>query len=292
MKLLTECVIIRNIVYNSSVGYILIDICAASESGRREIKMTILQALIIGLLYWISQAKVWYGFSIMRMPLSIAPFIGLIFNDMETALQVGATLQMIYIGSIAPGGNPPADEGLASCIAIPIAITSNIDPTVAISLAIPLGLLGVVLENVRKTLNSGFVHMADRYAVKGNVKGIQLCATVYPILLAFPMRFLPVFIACLFGPEAIQTFVNSLPIWATNGLSVAGNILPALGFAITMIVIGKKQYIPMFISGFFLVAYSGLSTIGVSIFGACLVLMLMQMKKTNNVIVEESEGLE
>lgn len=80
MKLLTECVIIRNIVYNSSVGYILIDICAASESGRREIKMTILQALIIGLLYWISQAKVWYGFSIMRMPLSIAPFIGLIFN--------------------------------------------------------------------------------------------------------------------------------------------------------------------------------------------------------------------
>ncbi|WP_288143288.1 hypothetical protein [Escherichia coli] len=32
---------------------------------------------------------------------------------MPTALSVGATLQMIYIGSIATGGNPPADEGLA-----------------------------------------------------------------------------------------------------------------------------------------------------------------------------------
>lgn len=74
--------------------------------------MTILQALIIALLYWISQAKIWYGFSIMRMPLSIAPFIGLLFGDMKTALEVGATLQMIYIGSIAPGDNPPADEVL------------------------------------------------------------------------------------------------------------------------------------------------------------------------------------
>lgn len=257
--------------------------------------MTILQALIIALLYWISQAKIWYGFSIMRMPLSIAPFIGLLFGDMKTALEVGATLQMIYIGSIAPGGNPPADEGLASCIAIPIAITANIDPTVAISLAIPLGLLGVVLENVRKTLNSGFVHMADRYAAEGNVRGVQLCATVYPILLAFPMRFIPVFVACLFGPEAIQAFVDMLPAWATYGLSAAGNILPALGFAITMIVIGKKQYIPLFVAGFFLVAYSGISTIGVSIFGACLVLMFMQLKKDNSTqteVVEESGGLE
>ena len=236
--------------------------------------MTVAQAILIALLYWISQAKIWYGFSIMRMPLCIAPFIGLMFGDIPTALQVGATLQMIYIGSIAPGGNPPADEGLASCIAIPIALTAGIDPTVAISLAIPLGLLGVVLENVRKTLNTVFVHMADKYAAEGNVRGLQLSATLYPILLAFPMRFIPVFIACLFGPEAIQAFVNMLPEWVTHGLSVAGNILPALGFAITMIVIGKKQYLPLFVIGFFIVAYTGLSTVGIAIFGACAVLMI------------------
>ncbi|HHU7264118.1 TPA: PTS mannose/fructose/sorbose/N-acetylgalactosamine transporter subunit IIC, partial [Escherichia coli] len=174
---------------------------------------------------------------------------------------------MIYIGSIAPGGNPPADEGLASCIAIPIALTAGIKPEIAISLAIPLGLLGVVLENVRKTLNTTFIHMADRYAEKGDIKGIQRAATIYPLLLAFPMRFVPVFIACLYGPDAIASFVNLLPAWSTNGLAIAGNILPALGFAITIIVIGKKQYIPLFIIGFFLVTYSGLNTIGISIFG-------------------------
>ena len=237
--------------------------------------MTVLQAVLLGLLYWVSQAKVWYGFSIMRMPLCIAPIVGLMFGDMPTALTVGATLQMVYIGSIAPGGNPPADEGLASCVAIPIAITSGIEPTIAISLAIPLGLLGVVLENVRKTLNTLFVHKADRYAEQGDTRGIRLCATLYPILLAFPMRFLPVFVACLFGPDAIQAFVSSLPGWATHGLAMAGNVLPALGFAITMIVIGKKQYLPLFVIGFFVVAYTGLSTIGIAIFGACAVLMIM-----------------
>lgn len=250
--------------------------------------MTVAQAILIALLYWISQAKIWYGFSIMRMPLCIAPFIGLMFSDIPTALQVGATLQMIYIGSIAPGGNPPADEGLASCIAIPIALTAGIDPTVAISLAIPLGLLGVVLENVRKTLNTFFVHMADKYAAEGNVRGLQLSATLYPILLAFPMRFIPVFIACLFGPEAIQAFVNMLPEWITHGLSVAGNILPALGFAITMIVIGKKQYLPLFVIGFFIVAYTGLSTVGIAIFGACAVLMIMQSQREGT--TSESEA--
>lgn len=79
------------------------------------------------------------------------------------------------------------------------------------------------------------------------------------------MRFVPVFIACLYGPDAIASFVNLLPAWSTNGLAIAGNILPALGFAITIIVIGKKQYIPLFIIGFFLVTYSGLNTIGISI---------------------------
>ncbi|MCI1858825.1 MAG: PTS sugar transporter subunit IIC [Sporolactobacillus sp.] len=242
--------------------------------------MTVVQAFIVALLYWISQAKVWYGFSIMRMPLSLAPFIGLIFGDVPTALMIGATLQMIYIGSIAPGGNPPADEGLASCIAIPIALTAGIDPKVAVSLAIPVGLLGVVLENVRKTANSAFVHMADRYADTGNIRGIKLSATLYPILLAFPLRFIPVFIAGLYGPNAIQSFVKVLPEWVTHGLAVAGTILPALGFAITMIVIGKKKYLPFFIIAFFLVAFSGINVVGVSIFGICIVFLYTQLKSS------------
>ncbi|NLH64139.1 MAG: PTS sugar transporter subunit IIC [Erysipelotrichaceae bacterium] len=243
--------------------------------------MSVYTAILIGLIYWISASRVWYGFSIFRMPIVLAPIMGLIFNDMQNALIIGATIQMIYIGSIAPGGNPPADEGLAACIAIPVALTTHMAPEIAITLAIPLGVLGVAIENIRKTLNTTFMHMADKYAEKGDVKGIARCATIYPVLLAFPMRFLPVFIACLYGSEAIQAFLNVLPQWILNGLSVAGNILPALGIATTMIVIGKKQYLPLFIIGFFMVTYFKLSTIAIAIFGLCAIVFALWNQSTS-----------
>lgn len=230
--------------------------------------MNVVLAATIGLLYWLSVSRLLYNaFSIFRYPIVMAPIMGILFNDMSNALVIGATLQMIYIGSIAPGGNPPADEGLASCIAMPIALVTGMSAEIAITIAIPLGVLGVGFENLRKTMNTAFIHMADRYALEGNVKGVQRSATIYPLLAAFPLRFIPVFVALLLGPSAVEGFINSLPAWALNGLSVAGGILPALGFAITIIVIGKKQYLPLFVIGFFAVAYLKLSTMGIAIFG-------------------------
>ncbi len=230
--------------------------------------MNLFLAASIALLYWFSVSRLLYNaFSIFRYPLVMAPIMGLLFNNMSDALVIGATLQMIYIGSIAPGGNPPADEGLASCVAMPIALATGMTAEIAITIAIPLGVLGVGFENLRKTMNTTFIHMADKYALEGNVKGVQRCATIYPLLAAFPLRFIPVFVALLLGPSAVEGFINSLPTWALNGLSVAGGILPALGFAITIIVIGKKEYLPLFVIGFFAVAYLGLSTIAIAIFG-------------------------
>ncbi|MCR1899111.1 PTS sugar transporter subunit IIC [Irregularibacter muris] len=244
--------------------------------------MSIIQAILLGVIYWISQNKVWYGFSNMRMPICLAPIIGLIFGDMETALVTGATLQMIYIGSIASGGNHPADEGIAACIAIPMAIQAGISPEVAVSIAVPVGLLGTFIDNIRKTINTGFVHLADKYADEGNAKGVRRAAFLYPLLVSFPLRFLPVFFASIYGPAAVQTFMDAVPGWVTHGLTIAGGILPALGFALTMITIGKTKYIPFFIIGFFIVAYSGLSIIGVSIFGLCIAYLYMTSNKAAN----------
>lgn len=49
--------------------------------------------------------------------------------------------------------------------------------------------------------------------------------------------------------------------------------LPALGFAVTIMVIGKKNLIPYFIIGFALVAYSGMNTIGVAVLAICIALL-------------------
>ena len=55
--------------------------------------------------------------------------------------------------------------------------------------------------------------------------------------------------------------------------STFGGILPALGFAITIMVIGKKHLIPFFILGYFGVKYLNIDVMAAAIFGACFALL-------------------
>jgi D-glucosaminate-specific PTS system IIC component len=233
-----------------------------------------IQALLIGLVYWLGTNRLWYGTTtVIRQPLVMAVPLGLIMGDIQTAMIIGGTLQLIYLGAIAPGGNIPADEAFAACVAIPIAIKTGISAEVAVSLAVPVGLLGVLLDTLRRTYASAFVRLADKAAEKGDGKALRRACFWYPFFAAIPLRVIPAFLAAYFGADAVQAFMNWIPAWVTNGLQVAGGVLPALGFAVTMIVIGKKSLLPYFLVGFIIMAYSGISTIGIAILGLCIALL-------------------
>ena len=80
-------------------------------------------ALTFGILYWLATNKLWYGtLHLVRQPIVLAVPIGLIMGNLPDAMIMGASLQMIYLGAIAPGGTLPSDEALSSCIAIPLAL--------------------------------------------------------------------------------------------------------------------------------------------------------------------------
>ena len=145
----------------------------------------------------------------------------------------------------------------------------------AITLAVPVGVLGVFLDQIRKTVNVVFVHMGDKYAEDGNAKGIAICNVVLPTILSFFMRFPVPFLANMYGADAVQNFMNSVPTWLTEGFSVAGGLLPALGFALTLFVIGKKQLMPLFFIGYFLVIVSKITVFEAAIFGVCVILLIM-----------------
>ncbi|MNP62584.1 Mannose permease IIC component [compost metagenome] len=93
------------------------------------------------------------------------------------------------------------------------------------------------------------------------------------------MRFPPVFIANLYGAEVVEKFLNVMPTWVTHGLSVTGGVLPALGFAIILFVIGKKSLMPFYFIGFFAVKYGGINTMAAAIFGICISLLIVFMKR-------------
>lgn len=228
-------------------------------------------ALVFGVLYWLATNKLWYGtLHIVRQPLVLAVPIGIIMGDLAGAMVIGASLQMIYLGAIAPGGTLPSDEALASCIAIPLALAAGLTPDIAVTLAVPIGLLGVLIDNFKRTYMSYFVHQADKAAEEGNLVQMQRSEFLYPLLVSIPLRVIPTFLSLVFGVDAVSAFLNAIPEWATNGLSVAGGLLPALGFAVTIMVIGKKELLPYFILGFALVSYSGINTIGVAVIAICI----------------------
>ena len=66
--------------------------------------MNIGLALVFGVLYWLATNKLWYGtLHLVRQPLVLAVPIGLIMGNLGDAMKIGASLQMIYLGAIAPG---------------------------------------------------------------------------------------------------------------------------------------------------------------------------------------------
>ena len=240
-------------------------------------------SIFTGIYYWIMKTDVGYAIThAIRQPLFSALLIGLIMGDVKQAVIIGAAVQILYIGLVAAGSNLPADDCLAGLIAIPIALKSGLSPELAVAIAVPVGVMGVFVDQLRKTINVIFVHMADKYAEEGNTRQITLCNVLYPTLLSFFMRFPIPFLANLYGADAVKSFMDTVPQWIIHGFSVAGGLLPALGFALTMFVIGRKELLPWFFIGYFMIRFSGMPVIGAAIFGLCAVLLITMYKRKSD----------
>ena len=76
-------------------------------------------AICMGIYYWIARLRFGYTISsALLQPATIGVFVGLITGQMVTAMEIGAALQLVYLGvTSTPGGNVPNDPALAGCIA-------------------------------------------------------------------------------------------------------------------------------------------------------------------------------
>lgn len=236
---------------------------------------TLILALVSGLWFWFAASLAGYTlYPMFKSPTFIGFALGLVWGDVTTGLIAGAGIEVIYLGMVAAGGNIPSDKALAALISVPIVLQTGVSTEVAVSIAVPMGVLGVFINNIRRTGNAFLIHKADKFADEGNVKGVWRCATLYSFIFGFILRFPIVFIVNLYGASLVDQLLTVIPAWVLHALTVMGGVLPALGFATTIFVIGKKQYIPFFIIGFFAVKYLGLPIMGAAIFGTCIALLL------------------
>jgi PTS system mannose-specific IID component len=95
------------------------------------------------------------------------------------------------------------------------------------------------------------------------------------------------FLALQLGADVMKSFLDKIPEWVNTGLQVAGNMLPALGFALLMNVMFNRNVAPYFFLGFLLSSYLKLPMIAIG--GLGLIVALIVTKITHREAVNEDE---
>lgn len=227
-------------------------------------------ALFCGLWQVISTTDFGYTLSdTLGQPVVVGGVVGLLMGDVQTGLVLGGSLELLYLGIIYPGGTVPACASSAALVAIPIAISTGLDSGAATVLAVPFGVLGSALWTLKGAVNNVWSVRVDACLEKNDFRAVRMNTTILPLLTSALIFFIPVFLCNVLASEVVTSVIDSIPDWALNGIEVAGSLLPAIGFAIAVSMIGKKEIMPFFFIGYFAVQYLGLGAIAIAIFGAC-----------------------
>lgn len=126
--------------------------------------MDIIQGILIILLsFWVVLDQ--QGLVVVTwFPIMVSLFVGLIMGDMETAMVIGGTFQLMSLGVANIGGSSVPNWGLAALVGGYVAIksTTTIEEAKAVALAVgvPVGMLGIQLDVLAKILNTYVAHWA------------------------------------------------------------------------------------------------------------------------------------
>jgi PTS system mannose-specific IID component len=171
------------------------------------------------------------------------------------------------------GAAIPPDTITGGVLGTAFAIMSGKGAAVALTLAIPISILAEMLLSSLFVFRSGFTKKFMEYAEEGNYRKVQrlhiLSGLLKPLLMG-----LITFLSLELGSDAMRSFLGLIPAWVNSGLQVAGNMLPALGFALLMNLMFTKRVAPYFFLGFILAAYLKLPVIAIGGLGVIIALIV------------------
>ena len=220
-----------------------------------------------------------YGYWMISRPVFAGPLVGMILGDIETGLYVGATVELMYMGILPIGGSVPPNAQIAGTISTVFAITSG-DASVGIALAIPIGTLAQLLIMLAWNINIYLMHRADQYIEAGNFKAVER-THLMGIPIFFSVFFVSSFLAIYFGSDFVKMLVDGMPIWLSNGLTIASKMLPAVGMAMLLKMMDFKKYWCFFLGGFVLVGYLNLNQTAVSLIAVVIAVAIYQLSENN-----------
>lgn len=240
------------------------------------------QALVLGLLYYFSDSP-WpfgEGYYVLQRPIVAGFLVGLLMGDPVQGTIIGATINLIFLGIINVGGAIPSDMALAGYLGTAIALSANISTEAALAIAVPLGILGTVVWIGKMSINSLFVHWADAFAEKANIRGVMAMNWLPGQALMLVFKVTIIFAFCMLGQGAVTNFLNAIQgSGVLHGFEVVGGMLPAIGIGLNLKAILKKETMPFLLIGFLMATYFKISIIGISLFGVGFVMIYLFYNK-------------
>lgn len=212
-----------------------------------------LQAILLGLISMLGNAEYLFGTSCLSRPL--------------------------VMGAFSIGASIPPEMISGTVLGTAFAISTGSGAETALTLAIPIASLVLVFKNLGMVfILPVFVHKADEYAQKGDLKGVSRMHYLGGFFGVNLIIGVVVAISFYVGSPAVQALLAVIPEWIQNGLQIAMGLLPAIGFGLLMQMIMNKEVAPFFMLGYVLSVYLNIPVTGIAIFGAIIAIVLTQLK--------------
>jgi fructoselysine and glucoselysine-specific PTS system IID component len=231
--------------------------------------------LLLTLIAVFGHLEDFLGTTLLSRPLVLGPLVGLVLGDVTQGVMIGATLELIFMGNIKVGAAIPPDIITGGVLGTAFAIMAHKGPAIALALAVPISILSEMVISGLFVFRSIFNKKFNQLAEEGDYKNIQRLHILSGLLKPLLMGII-IFVALQLGSAAIKSFLDLIPAWVQSGLQVAGNMLPALGFALLMNLMFNKTVAPYFFLGFMLAAYLKLPIIAIGGLGVIIALIVTQ----------------
>ena len=209
-----------------------------------------------------------------HQPLVACTLIGLVTGQLVPCIILGGSLQMIALGWANIGAAVAPDAALAAVASAIILVQggqgrAGVDTAIAV--AIPLAVAGLFLTMIVRTLSVICVHQMDAAAAKGSFKGVEAWHIIASLFTGYSVsRSQQHVITCnSIICRSCSTSYNRMPAWLTDGMSIGGGMVVAVGYAMVINMMATKEVWPFFAIGFCLAAVSDLTLIALGVIAVC-----------------------
>ncbi|MDK1727924.1 PTS mannose/fructose/sorbose/N-acetylgalactosamine transporter subunit IIC [Dellaglioa algida] len=228
--------------------------------------MIIIQDILVILLAGLMMVDENGPVIISWFPVILGTIMGVIMGDMSTALAIAGTFQLMMLGVAAIGGSSTPNYGLATIIGAFVAIRTGTGVNAAVAIGIPIGLLGMQLEVIGRLICNFLVHRMMTLNEKHLWKSMNRVALLGPVLF-FCQTAIPTALVVIIGPTFVKALLKAIPTWITDGLAVAGGMLPVVGIALLLRYMPVSKFLTFILIGFVMAAYMNVPLFGIAIIG-------------------------